>query len=449
MTLWSRYKEQYRKNLALSLPVVLTQLGQMLTQLADTIMVGQYGGADPLPLAAVSFGSSMAFLILIGCIGVALGLTPLVGERFVRGEHQECSQLLHNAVIFYTLLGIFVGIAQYAAAPLLYFIGQPIEVVDGAIPYYRMLSYSIPFMLFFFGFKSFLEGTGNTKTVMTITIIANALNVLFNWVLIYGRCGLPAMGATGAGLATTLSRVASAAMVLVYFLYHTQYRSYLRGFRLRLPEWLHVKQLLRIGLPIAGQMFLESSAFVGTAIMIGWLGTIALSANQVATTLGNCAFMVILSIGSAATIRISHCYGERNYEELQLATHATYHLVLLWSLLASLLFILLRHDIPRLFTDNEEVIALTADMMFFVALYQLWDGMQNVSVGILRGLQDVKIIMPIAFVAYWVINMPTGYLLGITAGMGPSGFFLSYSFGLGAAALLLMARIRRDIHRLK
>lgn len=449
MTLWSRYKEQYRKNLALSLPVVLTQLGQMLTQLADTIMVGQYGGADPLPLAAVSFGSSMAFLILIGCIGVALGLTPLVGERFVRGEHQECSQLLHNAIIFYTLLGIFVGIAQYAAAPLLYFMGQPIEVVDGAIPYYRMLSYSIPFMLFFFGFKSFLEGTGNTKTVMTITIIANALNVLFNWVLIYGRCGLPAMGATGAGLATTLSRVASAAMVLVYFLYHTQYRSYLRGFRLRLPEWLHVKQLMRIGLPIAGQMFLESSAFVGTAIMIGWLGTIALSANQVATTLGNCAFMVILSIGSAATIRISHCYGERNHEKLKLATHATYHLVLLWSLLASLLFILLRHDIPRLFTDNEEVIALTADMMFFVALYQLWDGMQNVSVGILRGLQDVKIIMPIAFVAYWLINMPVGYLLGITAGMGPSGFFLSYSFGLGAAALLLMARIRRDIHRLK
>ena len=183
--------------------------------------------------------------------------------------------------------------------------------------------------------------------------------------------------------------------------------------------------------------------------MIGWLGTIALSANQVATTLGNCAFMVILSIGSAATIRISHCYGERNHEELRLATHATYHLVLLWSLLASLLFILLRHDIPRLFTDNEEVIALTADMMFFVALYQLWDGMQNVSVGILRGLQDVKIIMPIAFVAYWVINMPVGYLLGITAGMGPSGFFLSYSFGLGAAALLLMARIRRDIRKFK
>lgn len=449
MTLWQKYKEQYRKNLALSLPVVLTQLGQMLTQLADTIMVGQYGGEDPLPLASVSFGSSMSFLILIGCIGVALGLTPLIGERFVRGEHKECSSLLNNAVIFYTLLGVLVGTAQYAAAPLLYYMGQPVEVVTGAIPYYRMLAYSLPFMLCFFGFKSFLEGAGNTKTVMTITIITNLLNVLFNWLLIYGRYGLPEMGATGAGLATTLSRVASAVVVILYFLRHEKYRSYLHGFRLRLPEWRRVVQLLRIGLPIAGQMFLESSAFVGTSIMIGWLGTIALSANQVAITLGNCAFMVILSIGSAATIRISHCYGERNHEELRLATHATYHLVLLWSLIASLLFILLRHDIPRLFTDNEEVIRLTADMMFFVALYQLWDGMQNVSVGILRGLQDVKIIMPIALVAYWLINMPAGYLLGITAGMGPSGFFLSYSFGLGAAALLLMARIRRNIRKFK
>lgn len=449
MTLFNRYKEQYRKNLALSIPVVLSQLGQMLTQLADTMMVGQYGGEDPLPLAAVSFGSSMAFLILIGCIGIALGLTPLIGERYVRGEHKECSSLLHNALIFYTLLGIVVGTAQYAAAPLLYYMGQPEEVVAGAIPYYRMLAYSLPFMLCFFGFKSFLEGVGNTKTVMVITIIANLLNVGFNYLLIFGHWGLPEMGAEGAGLATTLSRICSALMIIGYFLYHKKYAAYLEGFSLKALAKERVKSLLKIGTPIAGQMFLESSAFVGTAVMIGWLGTIALSANQVAITLGNCAFMVILSIGSAATIRISHCYGEKNHEELRLATHATYHLVLLWSLTASLIFILFRHDIPRLFTDNEEVIALTADMMFFVALYQLWDGMQNVSVGILRGLQDVKIIMPIAFVAYWLINIPAGYLFGITAGMGPSGFFLSYSFGLGAAALLLMARIRRNLHTLK
>lgn len=448
MTLFAKYKEQYRKNLALSIPVILTQVGQMVTQLADTMMVGQYGGEDSLPLAAVSFGSSMAFLILIGCIGVALGLTPLVGERFAQGNKQECKSLLHNALIFYTLLGLLVGVAQYAASPLLYYLGQPVDVVDGAIPYYQMLAYSVPFMLFFFGFKSFLEGVGNTKVVMTITIVTNALNVWFNYLLIYGHWGLPAMGAEGAGLATTLSRVASAAMVFGYFLCKKQYADYLKGFTLRALRLERVRRLLSIGLPIAGQMFLESSAFVGTAVMIGWLGEVSLSANQIAITLGNCAFMVILSIGSAATIRISHCYGQRNKEELRLATHATYHLVLAWCLLASLVFILLRDDIPRLFTDNEEVIAITADLMFFVALYQLWDGMQNVSVGILRGLQDVKIIMPIAFVAYWLINLPAGYLLGIPGGMGASGFYLSYSFGLSAAALLMMWRIRRKIRAL-
>lgn len=448
MTLFAKYKEQYRKNLALSIPVILTQVGQMVTQLADTMMVGQYGGEDSLPLAAVSFGSSMAFLILIGCIGVALGLTPLVGERFAQGNKQECKSLLHNALIFYTLLGLLVGVAQYAASPLLYYLGQPVDVVNGAIPYYQMLAYSVPFMLFFFGFKSFLEGVGNTKVVMTITIVTNALNVWFNYLLIYGHWGLPEMGAEGAGLATTLSRVASAAMVFGYFLCKKQYADYLKGFTLRALRLERVRRLLSIGLPIAGQMFLESSAFVGTAVMIGWLGEVSLSANQIAITLGNCAFMVILSIGSAATIRISHCYGQRSKEELRLATHATYHLVLAWCLLASLVFILLRDDIPRLFTDNEEVIAITADLMFFVALYQLWDGMQNVSVGILRGLQDVKIIMPIAFVAYWLINLPAGYLLGIPGGMGASGFYLSYSFGLSAAALLMMWRIRRKIRAL-
>lgn len=449
MKLFTAYKEQYRKNLALSIPVILTQVGQMLTQMADTMMVGQYGGSDALPLAAVSFGSSMAFLILIGCIGIALGLTPLVGERFAQGNKEECKSLLHNALIFYTLLGVLVGAVQYAISPLLYYLGQPVEVVDGAIPYYQMLALSVPFMLFFFGFKSFLEGVGNTKVVMTITIVANLLNVLLNYLLIYGRCGMPELGATGAGLATTLSRVASAAMIFGYFLYKQKYGQYLKGFSLGALRLARVGRLLSIGLPIAGQMFLESSAFVGTAVMIGWLGTDPLSANQIAITLGNCAFMVILSIGSAATIRISHCYGRNDVAELKLATHATYHLVLAWSALASLIFILLRHDIPRLFTDNEAVIEITADLMFFVALYQLWDGMQNVSVGILRGLQDVKIIMPIAFVAYWLLNLPAGYLFGITWGMGAAGFYLSYSVGLSAAAVLMMWRIRRRIRQLK
>lgn len=449
MSFWTTYKEQYRRNLQLSLPIVLSQVGQMLTQLADTVMVGQYGGEDSTPLAAVSFGSSIAFLFLIGCIGVALGLTPLIGERYVRGEHDEQRRLFHNAMLFYTLLGVVIGTAQYFCMPILYHMGQTPEVVDGAIPYIRMLALSVPFMLLFYAFKQFLEGVGNTKVVMWITLATNVINVGLNWLLIYGRWGLPEMGTAGAGLATTLSRVLSMVLVIGYFAHQKSYAPYLRSFSLRHIAGRYVRRLLAIGLPIAGQMFLESSAFVGTGIMIGWLGTEALSANQIAISLGNCAFMVILSIGSAATIRISHCYGAKNIGELKLATRATYHLVLAWSALASLIFILLREQIPHLFTSNAEVIRITADMMFYVALYQLWDGMQNVSVGILRGLQDVKIIMPIAFVAYWLLNLPAGYLFGITCGMGAAGFFLSYSVGLSAAAVLMMLRIKRRIGTLR
>ena len=159
---FAKYREQYKANLRLALPVVLTQLGQMLTQLADNLMVGRYGGDDPLPLAAVSFGGSVSFIFLIAAIGVALGLTPLVGELFVQGDRQRSAALLQNGIVFYTLLGAAMSLAQYAVIPLLYSLGQPAEVVDMAIPYYRMLLLSMPPMMLFFAFKQFLEGVGNT-----------------------------------------------------------------------------------------------------------------------------------------------------------------------------------------------------------------------------------------------------------------------------------------------
>ena len=448
MYVFSKYKAQYVANLKLALPVVLTQLGQILTQFADNLMVGRYGGDDPTPLAAVSFGGSVFFILIITAAGVALGLTPLVGELYAQGDRKRSALLLHNGIIFYTLLGIGTSVVQYLASPLLYHLGQPADVVDMALPYYRMLVYSMPFVMLFFAFKQFLEGVGNTKVEMFVTIVANLLNIGFNALFIYGNCGFPEMGAQGAGLGTLLARVLGAAMIAGYFCSRPDYRRYLDGFSLRNLSRPIVRRLLQMGLPISLQMFLESSAFVGTSIMIGWMGKEAMSANQIAITLGNCAFMIVLSIGAATTIRISHCYGARNVGELSLAAKASYHLVLAWNALAATGFILFRHAIPQLFTTNAEVIALTSELMFFVALYQLSDGIQNVSVGILRGIQDVRIIMPIAFVSYWLLNLPVGYLFGFTCGMGPSGLFLGYSFGLSAAAVLLILRIRRRVRSL-
>ena len=442
------YKPQYAANIRLALPVMLTQLGLILTQLADNVMVGRYGGADPVPLAAIAFGGAVSFIFFITAIGMATGLTPLIGELFAQGDRRESALLLQNGLLFYTLLGVATTLLHLLFVPLLYRLGQPAEVVDMALPYYRLLAWSMPFMMIFATFRQFLEGVGNTHAELIATLIANLANIGLNWIFIYGHWGCPAMGSTGAGLATLLARILTALLIIGYVCVRPRYRSYLAGFSLRRYSRRRVRQLVRIGVPIASQMFLETSAFIGTSIMMGWLGTVAISANQIAITINNCAWMISSSISAATTIRIAHCYGARNIDELTVAAKASYHLIIGWALLMTLLFAGLRHLLPQLFTANGEVMALTAQLLLFTALFQLSDGVQNISVGILRGLQDVRIIMPIAAISYWVLNLPVGYLFGFTCGMGASGLFLGYSVGLTAAAVLLIARIRRTVRQL-
>lgn len=446
---FSDYKEQYRANLKLAFPVVLTQLGQILVQFADNVMVGRFGGDDPTPLAAVSFGGSVWFILFIAGIGITVGITPLVGELYARGDYRRSSVYLRSGILFYTLLGLAVAALQLAVTPLMYRLGQPVEVVDMSLPYYRLLACTMPFVMLFCAFKQFLEGVGNTRAEMMVVLACNLINIALNWVLIYGRMGFPALGAVGAGLATLLSRMMMPVMIIAYFRSRRRYRRYLAGFSLRGCSFAAVRRLTQIGVPISMQMFLESSAFVGTSIMMGWFGTAAISANQITTTLGNCAFMIVMSVGVATTIRISHCYGARNFDELKRAAHASYHLALAWNALAAALFISLRNRIPMLFTTNPEVIALASELLVFVALFQLSDGVQNVSVGTLRGIQDVKVIMPIAFLSYWVLNLPVGYLFGFVLDMGPRGLVLGFTFGLSMAGLMMILRIRRQLRKLR
>lgn len=443
------YKEQYRRNLALALPVVFTQLGQILTQVIDNLMIGNYGGDAPEQLAAVSFGGAVFLILFFAAIGVAQGLTPLIGELYVQNRRKRSSVLFQNGLAFYVLLGVLISIVQFAFIPQMYHLGQPGEVTSMAIPYYKMLAASMPFVMLFFAFKQFLEGVGNTKAELAVTIIANIANCFFNWVFIYGRMGFSEMGVEGAGLGTLLSRIIAAALIVSYFVSRHDYRAYLKDFALRHFSRKAVGQLLHMGIPISAQMFLESSAFIGTSIMMGWLGKEAMSANQITGTLSNSAFMIILSVSAATTIRISHCYGQNDIGELSQAVKASYHLVLAWNFLAATAFITLRHLIPTLFTSNTEIIHIAASLFVFSALYQFSDGLQNVSVGVLRGMQDVKIIMPIAFVAYWLLNIPIGYLMAFRLGMGPAGLYAGYIFGLSAAAVLLMLRIRRNIRVMK
>ena len=443
------YREQYIENLKLALPVALAQLGQVLVQFADNVMVGRYGGQDPVPLAAVSFGGAVWFLLFITAIGFSAGLTPLVGELYAQGDTRRSARLLHNGIIFYTLLGAAVMVLQLATQPLLFMLGQPESVVTAALPYYRLLACSIPFIMLFGAFKQFLEGAGNTRAVMVMLIAANLLNIFLNWVFIYGKLGSAEYGATGAGLATLVSRVTLPVMIVAYFMRRPHYKKYLRGFSPVQVSGKALSSLTRMGVPIAGQMFLENSAFIATSIMMGWFGEEAIGANQITITLANCAFMIVMSFGAAATIRVSHCYGVRDIRTMSLTVKASYHMGLVWNAFTAAVFILLRHRIPYLFTANAEVADMASRMLVFVALFQLSDGVQNISVGTLRGIQDVRIIMPIAFLAYIALNLPVGYLCGFKLGMGPEGLYVGYIVGLTTAGVLMIMRIGRKLRAMR
>jgi MATE family multidrug resistance protein len=437
-------KSEYSKTLSLAGPVVLSQVGQLVVQFVDNAMVGRLGA---VPLAGVAFGGNIFFFLFIFGIGLAMGLTPLVGEMYSQGQHRHSASFLKNSIWLYLSIGVVICALQFATIPLFEKMGQPAEVIEQAIPYYRYLAWSIIPLMLFAAFKQFLEGVGNTRVAMAIVIVSNVVNVIFNYLLIYGKGGFPEMGAAGAGLSTLISRILTPALVIGYFFWNNSLRRYLVFYNAQHFSRQRIRQLLAVGLPISAQMTLEGGAFALTGVMMGWFGTVALASNQIAMIMSNMAFMIVWSIGSATTIRTSHEFGIKNFTGIRRAGSASVHIALAWNAFTALLFISCRNLLPRIFTTDPEVIAMTGNLLVFVALYQFSDGLQMIYMSLLRGMQDVKATSVIAFIAYIVVNLPIGYLLGFTLGMGPEGLWMGYIFGLTMAAVLLGGRYLRIVRR--
>ena len=453
MQLLTQYTPYYKRLLKLALPVVIAQAGQLTTQFADTAMVGQYGGDDPVPLAAMSLGSSLFLLIYLAAMGLAMAITPLVGEHYARGDRRRVGHLFQNGIYYSVAIGIVgTGIAL-ALRPFIAVLGRwmssPGESVEAvaemALPYYDMLVWSIMPLMIFLAVKQFLEGLGNTKIAMWITLIGNIANVALNYVLIFGKCGLEPMGAEGAGLATLISRIGQMAAIIAVFFLWKRLRIYRTFFSHKALSFKHISSLVRIGFPISFQMILESAAFILTSILALSFGKVAAGSMQVAFSIANVAWMITVAIGSAATILVSHIHGNRHTEELRPTVTATYHLGLLWATLMAILFVTLRQPIAAIFTDNAEVIALTAELMLLIAIYQFSDAIQGLSISMMRGIQDVKIIMPIVLCSYLVLNIPTGVILAYSFDMGCRGLVIGLIVGLSSAALLTALRLRKKV----
>jgi MATE family multidrug resistance protein len=453
MRLLTKYTPYYKRLLKLALPVVIAQAGQLTTQFADTAMVGRYGGDDPVPLAAVSLGSSLFLLIYLAAMGLAMAITPLVGEHYARGDRRRVGHLFQNGIYYSVAIGIVgTGIAL-ALRPFIAVLGRwmssPGESVEAvaemALPYYDMLVWSIMPLMIFLAVKQFLEGLGNTKIAMWITLIGNIANVALNYLLIFGKCGLEPMGAEGAGLATLISRVGQMGAIIAVFFLWKRLRIYRTFFSSKALSFSYIYSLLKIGFPISFQMILESAAFILTSILALSFGKVAAGSMQVAFSIANVAWMITVAIGSAATILVSHIHGNRHTEELRPTVTATYHLGLLWATLMAIIFVALRQPIAAIFTDNTEVIVLTAELMLLIAIYQFSDAIQGLSISMMRGIQDVKIIMPIVLCSYLVLNIPTGIILAYSFDMGCRGLVIGLIVGLSSAALLTSLRLRKKV----
>lgn len=440
---FSKYREQYRANLKLAIPVMLSQLGHVIVQVADNAMVGSYGGDNPLPLAAAAFGGSIFFIFFVTTMGLTFSITPLVGELFAQKRFISTVKYLQNSVVLYLVVSLLMSGVMFACVPLMWRMGQPAEVVAMAIPFYKMLIYSLLPAMLFFVFKQFLEGLGNTKIAMYAVVSSNVVNIFFNWLLIGGEWGFPEMGTEGAGLATLISRYVLLLISIGYLLFGRDLRLYRELFTQRLFSVRIMRKTLMQGFPIALQIFLEASSFVVVTFLFGWFGTAAISANQIGIAMSNCSFMIIVALGSATTIRVSHCYGLRDVPQMRLASHAAWHLALGWNICAAIFFFAMRYRLPMLFSSNEGVIELGSYILLFVAAYQIPDAVQCIGVGVMRGMQRMKDIPQISFFAYWVCNIPVGYLCAFHLGMGPLGLHVGFISGFAVAAIWIIIKIKR------
>jgi MATE family multidrug resistance protein len=311
------------------------------------------------------------------------------------------------------------------------------------------MAYCLPFVMIYGSFKQFLEGVGNTKAAMIVSIATNIINILLNYILIFGKCGFEPMGVYGAGLSTLISRILNPILLGGYFVGAKRYREYLSLFSRKAKHWRNSLHLLKMGLPISGQMVLEALAFIVTGIMMGWFGTEAISANQIGNTYGNCTFLMVLSLGSATTICVSHAFGRRSIDEIADVVRSALSMAVIWGIGIITIFVSLRHIMPMMFTENEAVILLASQMLILYGTFQLSDALQCILVGILRGLQQVRSIAFISFIAYIVINIPVGYFVAFKLDMGAAGLIVGYIVGLTTAAILYGVQVRRYMRYLR
>lgn len=424
-------------------------LGHTFVSFIDNIMVGQLGTAE---LAAVSLGNSFMFIAMSLGIGFSTAITPLIAEADSSNNFEQAKSTFKHGLFLCTMMGIILFLLVFFSKPLMYLMKQPVEVVELAIPYLDLVAFSLIPMIVFQGFKQFSDGMSMTRYPMYATLIANVLNVLLNYLLIYGKFGFPKLGIVGAAYGTLLARFV---MVLyLWWLLSKKERSkrLVTNIKFFVLDTLMLRKIIDLGTPSAMQMFFEVGIFTAAIWLSGLLGKNPQAANQIALNLSSMTFMVATGLSVASMIRVGNQKGLENYKELRRIAFSIFFLGTILAVIFATIFFVFHKSLPNLYvdlsdaknyTDNMEVMKIAANLLIAAAIFQISDSIQVVMLGALRGLQDVKIPTLITFISYWVVGFPISFFLGTKETYSSFGIWLGLLAGLTTASILLFIRFNK------
>jgi len=440
------YTKEFSYNLKLAYPVILGMLGHTFVSLVDNVMVGQLG---PTELAAVSLGNSFIFIAMSIGIGFSTAITPLVAEADAEGNFSKGKSAFKHGLFLCIVLAILLFIILLFSKPLMYIMDQPKAVVSLAIPYLDLVAFSLVPLIIFQAFKQFSDGMSLTKYPMYATILSNVLNVVINYVLIFGKFGFPEMGIIGAAIGTLVSRFVMLFYLWILLVKRKKSKTYVTEIKLFTLTKDALKKIINLGLPSAMQMFFEVGIFTAAIWLSGTLGENAQAANQIALNLSSMTFMVAMGLSVAVMIRVGNQKGLNDYKNLKRIAESIFFLGFIFAVIFALVFVVFNETLPNLYVnlddvENEintlEVVKIASVLLLAAAVFQITDSLQVIVLGALRGLQDVYIPTLITFIAYWLIGFPISYFLGKAEAYGSLGIWLGLLAGLSTAAILLYIR---------
>lgn len=436
--------QKIREILRIGLPIMLGQACVIILAFADNIMIGWHSVDE---LAASSFVNNVMNLFILTELGFAAGMTPMIGADNGTGNIKGIGITVKNGLMTNGIIG---GISIILLT-IIYFcldhFGQAPELMPYIKPYFAIIGISTLFALGFNVLKQFTDGICRPMISMTLLMIGNLLNIFGNWVLIYGKLGFPEMGLTGAGISTLVSRALILLVFVVFIFKSKKMNEYARAIKEALLSRGEMKTVFKMGYPVGIQMALESSTFTFAAVMAGWLGVIQLAAHQVVITISQLFFLMMQGLSFAVSILVSNAFGRKDLGSVREYARKGYFMTLGISATLSALLYCFRYQAAGIFTDSPEVSAMAVSLFFLLFAYQFGDGLQLCFANVLRGIQDVKPIMYAAFVSYYLIAIPSAYVLGFKTSLGIHGIWLGFPIGLTLAGIFFYARYRSDLKR--